>query len=90
MSIKKRKDDDGSTADALRTLADLIDIVEKKKAPVQVKIDPEFLREAAAQIDVLTAMLEKPGNDFEKIWKNNPKLKDDFFNIWFKFKDPEE
>lgn len=90
MSTIKRKDNNGNTADALRTIADLIDIAEKEHANVQIKIDPEFLREVAAQLDVLTAMFQTQGSDFEKIWKNNQKLKDNFFNTWLKYKDPEE
>lgn len=90
MSKKKKKEDDGSIADALRTLADLIELVEKEQAPVEVKIYPEFLREAAAQIDVLSAVIEKPLGELEKIWKNDPELKKNFFNVWFKFQDPKE
>lgn len=47
------KDQEETTQEALRVIADLIEHIETTNAKVQVKIYPSFLREVANEIDAL-------------------------------------
>ena len=47
------KDQEETTQEALRVIADLIEHIETTNAKVQVKIYPSFLREVANEIDTL-------------------------------------
>lgn len=47
------KDQEETTQEALRVIADLIEHIETTNAKVQVKIYPSFLREVANELDTL-------------------------------------
>jgi len=81
--------DNESSADALRILADAIELVEQHGQKVQLKIYPSFLREIADELDALhKSKSQDHWKDIEVAWNTADPEIYKLFNVWLKKQRP--